>query len=347
MITIINRRKKFTFIFILLFCILIPLYILKYLSISSKDVLLENSIANKSKWKKNRLVIIPAIYNEIKWNNNSTWPFWLRQGLDLFNKNLSRSYDIYLYQRIDPNCNPPYTWPYSPNMHEEAGVYLKFIYDFYYDLPDKMLFIHAKPTQHSLQPIEASQCIRDDVYYTTINDLWIQNRPWTSKMRDPIDNQSLIYKCAKHLLNLFGFDGEAQLNPDNQQPNDHNVISAMCCAQFYVRKERIHHYTYEQWSSVYNASLQPYCTHILDREFPGRMVGVKYFGGSLEFLWHIILGLHPAYMLPPRTNTNTDLCHLFYPSCRGSLCKETYLKYYVHPHPKSFNSTSLEQTLKE
>jgi hypothetical protein len=45
-----------------------------------------------------------------------------------------------------------------------------------------------------------------------------------------------MYKCDKRLLTLFGFDGEAQLNPSNLIPKDNNVISTMCCAQFYGNK---------------------------------------------------------------------------------------------------------------
>ncbi|CAF1397779.1 unnamed protein product, partial [Rotaria sordida] len=93
--------------------------------------------------------------SEIDWLNHSKWPEWLRYGLDLFNKNQSRIYDVYLYQRFDPKSNPPFNWPYSINVHEESGIYLKFIYDFYHDLPDKMLFIHANPFQHTLHPFEA------------------------------------------------------------------------------------------------------------------------------------------------------------------------------------------------
>ena len=197
-----------------------------------------------------------------------------------------------------------------------------------------MLFIHAKPFQHSLRPFEAAQCIRDDVYYTTINNRWIQNHPWTSTMYDLTDNQTLIYKCAKRLLALFGYDGDAQLNPRNIQPKEHSVVSTMCCAQFYVRKERILHYTYEQWSAVYNASLQPYCATPLDRELPGGP-GMKWFGGSFEYLWHIILGLYPADMLPPRAKTTTGLCRYFRPSCKGFSCETTYVDVYVYPDPKS------------
>jgi len=275
-------------------------------------------LANQSKWKKNRLVVIPAVWKEINWFNRSSWPLWLRQGLGLFN-NASRSYDIHLYQRVDPNSTAPYDWPYCANVHEEAGVYLKFIYDYYHDLPDKMLFIHGNPFVHSPHPIEAAQCVRDDVHYASINSFWIQDRPWSTWLRDPTDNIGLMYKCAARLLTLFGYDGEAQLNPNNKIPKDTNVISTRCCAQFYVTKERIHHYTYEQWSSLYRASLEPYCTTDRDRETPGKK-GTKWFGGSFEHLWHVILGINPTNMPPPKPKATTDRCHLFRSSCQGSPC---------------------------
>jgi hypothetical protein len=250
---------------------------------------------NRSKWEVNKLVVIPAIWKEIDWANHSSWPFWLRQGL------ASQSYHVHLYQRIDPNSTAPYDWPYCPNIHEEAGVYLQFIYDYYHDLPNKMLFIHGNPYAHSSHPIEAAQCIRDDVHYANINNnnLWIKDRAWSVWARDQNDSIAMMYKCAKHLLTLFGFDGEAQLNPNNIIPKDNNTISTFCCAQFFVTKERIHHYTYEQWSSVYHELFKPYCASEYAVEIPGEP-DIKWFGGSFEHLWHVILGLHSTNMPSPR-----------------------------------------------
>ncbi|CAF1250883.1 unnamed protein product [Adineta ricciae] len=316
-----NRKIK-CFIFVILF---FGISMIAFINIqTSKDIvcnffLRTISNTNQSQWRKNRLVIVPAVHNEIDWHKPTTWPQWLRDGLDLFNNSLSRPYDVYLYQRLDPYSKSPFNWPYCKNVHEEAGVYLKFIYDFYYDLPDKMLFVHAKPQQHSLYPIEAAQCIRDDVYYASVNNIWFGKRPWIAANPDPIDNITLMYKCAKRILSFFGIDGEAQLNPTDLKQKDMSIYSTMCCAQFYVRKERIHHYTYEQWSAAYNASLEPYCTSPLDRERPG-LPGVKSFGSSFEFLWHIILGLEAPDMPEPRAKTTSDLCHLFRSSCFGSLC---------------------------
>ncbi|CAF4463912.1 unnamed protein product, partial [Adineta steineri] len=65
---------------------------------STSTSTLTSTFKTVSKWKNNRLVVIPAIWKEINWANHSSWPPWLRDGLDLFNKNASRAYDSHLYQ---------------------------------------------------------------------------------------------------------------------------------------------------------------------------------------------------------------------------------------------------------
>ncbi|CAF1688726.1 unnamed protein product, partial [Adineta ricciae] len=232
-----------------------------------------------------QLVVIPAIWKEIDWSNRSSWPAWLQKGLEPSNSSSPQPYCIHLYQRIDPSSTPPYNWPYCQNVHEEAGVYLKFIYDYYHDLPDRMLFIHGNPIRHSPYPIETALCVRDDVHYANINFFWDNEKRWSEWLQDAKDNLSFMYKCAVRLLTLFGYNGKAQINPESKLPKDGNTVTTLCCAQFYVTRDRIRHYTYKQWSAVYRASLEPYCTTPADRETPGQEGG-KYFGGSLELLWH-------------------------------------------------------------
>ena len=135
-----------------------------------------NNSSIQSKWVANTLVVVPAMWKEIDWANRSSWPLWLRDGLGLSDTK-PRSYHIHLYQRIDPNSKPPYDWPYCANVHEEAGVYLQFIHDYYHDLPDKILFLHGKPFRHASHPIQAAQCVRDDIHYANVNHHWIANRP--------------------------------------------------------------------------------------------------------------------------------------------------------------------------
>ncbi|CAF4363359.1 unnamed protein product, partial [Adineta steineri] len=62
-----------------------------------------------------------------------------------------------------------------------------------------------------------------------------------------------------------------------------------------------------------------HCTTDRDRENPGGS-GIKWFGGSFEHLWHVILGLDATNMPPLKPRTNTDPCHLFRSSCKGSPC---------------------------
>ncbi len=276
--------------------------------------------SRQSKWKRNTLIVVPAIWKEIKWANRSSWPSWLRDGLGLSGES-SRSYYVHLYQRVDPNSTFPYDWPYCINVQEETGVYLQFIHDYYYDLPDKMLFMHGNPLVHtSYNPIQSAQCIRDDVHFASVNDdrEWIHTRAWTYWPRDPDDNIGIMYKCAKRILTLLGYDAELQLNPTNKTPKDDNVISCFCCAQFYVTKERIHRYTYEQWLSLYQARLDPFCTTQRENEKLGH--GIQWFGGTFEHMWHVILGLHPTNAPHPDANTTTDRCRWFRPSCKGSPC---------------------------
>lgn len=93
--------------------------------------------------------------------------------------------------------------------------------------------MHGNPLVHtSYNPILSAQCIRDDVQFASVNDEreWIHTRPWTYWPRDPDDNVGLMYKCAKHILTILGYDGEKQLNPSNKTPKDDNVMSGFCCA---------------------------------------------------------------------------------------------------------------------
>jgi len=277
-----------------------------------------NNSSRQSKWPRNTLIVVPAIWKEINWTNRSTWPSWLRDGLGLSGAN-PRSYYVHLYQRVDPHSKFPYDWPYCINVHEETGVYLQFIHDYYHDLPDKMLFMHGNPSVHtSYNPIDSAQCIRDNVHFSSINDdrEWIHMRPWTYWPRDPDDNVGMMYKCAKRILTLLGYDAELLLNPTNKTLKDENFISGFCCAQFYVTKERIHHYTYEQWLSLYRARVEPFCVTPRENE----KVGIQWFGGTFEHIWHVILGLYPTNAPRPQVNTNTDRCQLFRPSCKGSHC---------------------------
>ncbi|CAF4434605.1 unnamed protein product, partial [Adineta steineri] len=92
-----NHKRNSIIIFILFVGVL---FVIWFSSKNPHEMLLtiflepnSTSTLKTSKWKNNRLVVIPAIWKEINWANHSSWPPWLRDGLDLFNKNTPRAYD--------------------------------------------------------------------------------------------------------------------------------------------------------------------------------------------------------------------------------------------------------------
>ena len=182
-----------------------------------------------------------------------------------------------------------------------------------------MLFIHGDPLSYSFNIIERSQCIPDDVHYASINTPWFTNRPWKMWINTEHDTGRKMYRCASYLWSLFGFDGEGQLNSKNITSKENNTVTAPCCAQFFVARERIQHYTYEQWAAVYRANLQPYCV-IPDNGTIPSSLELVWFGRSLEHLWQIIFGLHPNDMSESKRGTASDTCHFFRSSCKDSPC---------------------------
>jgi hypothetical protein len=73
------------------------------------------------------IVIVPAVWKE--WDNGL--PTWALQGA-------SPIWSVFAYQRRDPS-KPLY----APNFGYEGAIYMRFIVDHYYDLPDFTAFIQA------------------------------------------------------------------------------------------------------------------------------------------------------------------------------------------------------------
>ena len=267
-----------------------------------------------SRWEKSQLLVIPALWKEIEWTHHSTWPRWLTQGLARFTDSTTRSYEVYLYQRFDPKSATPYAWPYCSNVHRAVGIFLKFIDDFYDNLPDKMLFIPGDSFVQAAQLIKEAQCVRDDVPY-----LRIDSRSCSMQHNDITENAQLIHECASRLSTRFGFDGRAQLNGTRRRDRNRGVLLSTCRTSFYVTKERIRHYTHKQWSSLYRANLESVCTSITDRE-TDRDARQRWFDYSLQYLWDTILELDPTSSLTSKDGGKSAQCHLFRSSCRGSPC---------------------------
>ena len=92
-------------------------------------------------------VVVPAVYDEY----DHTIPPWLLR------------WPVWIYQRRDPNLPL-----FCPNFGNEGGVYLQFIVDFYDNLPEKVVFIQARPEEHDDRWENIVRCMKPEVDFTTL-----------------------------------------------------------------------------------------------------------------------------------------------------------------------------------
>lgn len=102
---------------------------------------------SKVSWPAHKPVLVPAVYDEYDQNIPSwllRWPVWIYQR---------RFEDLPLF---------------CPNYGHEGGVYLKFIVDFYDNLPEKIAFIQASPTWHFYGWEGIVRCLKPEINFTTL-----------------------------------------------------------------------------------------------------------------------------------------------------------------------------------
>ena len=102
---------------------------------------------SKVVWPVNTTVVVPAVYEEYEQN----FPPWLLR------------WPVWIYQR--KNENAPL---FCPNYGHEGGVYLKFIVDFYDNLPEKIAFIQATPEEHFGDWEGLVRCLKPEINFTTL-----------------------------------------------------------------------------------------------------------------------------------------------------------------------------------
>ncbi|GAQ82832.1 hypothetical protein KFL_001260020 [Klebsormidium nitens] len=159
------------------------------------------------------IVIVPALYGE--WNNG--WPAW------------TQNRTLYTYQRTDPSAPR-----YCQNTGYEAGVFLKFIVDFYEDLPDQTVFLHADPFAHNADIERWIDCLSPDLTYTTLNTVFVVKRSITfwngyAGFQGVVPQ---IEKCWRALAAAFD-------KPLTPQPGQEPVVSFVCCQQIAISRDQI------------------------------------------------------------------------------------------------------------
>ena len=264
-----------------------------------------------SRWRTS-VVLVPAVYKE--WTTYGIPP-WAR----------TRDYQVHLYQRLDPR-KPNFAY----NFGYEAGVYLRFIVDYYHDLPNHTAFVHARPQQHNRRWLDWLKCIQPDLNYTILNNQYIKYRPIHS-VGGPEKEQ-----CWRDMVGAIG-----HRIPDKLEP----AVGFYCCNQFVISKWQLLRYplqTYRvllrmmgdqpevchegplEMGSLFMANKSDVVTNdsaanatLFETQGKGNS---KMAGSTFEHLQHVVFGGHPLLM---SQTTQEQACRNFKPDhiCNGSPCR--------------------------
>jgi hypothetical protein len=171
----------------------------------------------------------------------------------------------------DPTCfEPAYT---IPNKGHEASAYLKFIIEFYDDLPDHVAFIHGhEKSHHQRHPLPILDLIRraniSKYDYINLND-WYNNFIFLNepKYDTYVEDWWDIYMFPEFKKPPRGF-------PFNNMP---------MAAQFIVSKKVIRANPIQFYIKCYDLLLQ---------------LNVPKHAVFFEMVWHVIFGQDIWYTIP-------------------------------------------------
>ncbi|KAI1610042.1 hypothetical protein EDD36DRAFT_422114 [Exophiala viscosa] len=194
----------------------------------------------------------------------------------------------------------------------EASVYLTYIINNYYNLPDIMVFIHGGRYQtHNDDPMydtypEIANLNLDHVVeegYATLRCNW-KICPETT-VEPLLGHQDSTWESHGLWAQAF-----SEFFPNQTIPSK---VSSPCCAQFAVTREAVHQWPVTKYEQI--------------REFMWARGGwemVTKMGIVLEYMWHVIFG-KPAYWCAPAKECycrKWGFCDLECPTegwCRGRI----------------------------
>jgi hypothetical protein len=176
-----------------------------------------------------------------------------------------------IYDKENPNN--PLNVPV--NKGNEASVYLKYIIDYYDDLPDFTFFIHDEEYawHHSGSIIDKyDEAMKSNLMYYNINDRAGWNRT------DLIPPETYV-----ELLKFYDKYIEAYI-PISKVPNNEDFIFGYIgSAQFLIHKKLIQNLPREFYSNLYDWII----TTDLPNELSGRF---------LEWTWHVFWIIYPVFI---------------------------------------------------
>lgn len=244
---------------------------------------------------------------------------------------------IYVTDRKDDDFSrpiPKYGLLYDRG--REASVYLTYIINHYYNLPDIMVFIHGNRYQTH----------NDDRMYDTfpeINNLnldYVMEEGYTSLRcnwkicPDPAIKPTLEIEDGFWEVNKLYAKAFMEFFPNDTIPEK---VAAPCCAQFAVTKETVQKWPITKYEEI--------------RQFiwvggEAKELSMK-MGLVMEFMWHILFG-KPTYWCEPAKQCyckKWNMCDLECPSdgwCRGTV----WVKHAPYKFPVCLSCPSIHLAVK-
>ena len=199
------------------------------------------------------------------------------------------------YQRLDPSAPR-----FVPNFANEAGVYLKFVVDHYWHLPELTAFVQADagnehlhyaksgvrgvPVSRRIGSLNVAAIREAGVGYLPLADLALQRATSFWRQRGYAAD---VKDCWLRVASWFG-------HPEAFQGMREPTVTVYCCNYFAVTRENIRRIPWHTWNHVYQAlvvngtchDVPAYTTVIA----PDRDRGKHEAAGAFEHLAHLIWG---------------------------------------------------------
>ena len=195
---------------------------------------------------------------------------------------------------------------YLTNWGDESSGYLRFIIDYYDDLPDITVFLHDAPEKHNREIKKWIPCLRPDTWFTYVTRSRIENRCIIDS-----NDQSLVPK----------FDNGAFVDYWSRFPWGElglsripRCLSFYCCAQFALSREAIRHRPLSFYKALWSLTVN----YVLDQNIARKFKGwsLRQIGGVFEHSWHVIFG--ETMMMSPY-----NYCDYYKSSCGPCSGKQT------------------------
>lgn len=173
--------------------------------------------------------------------------------------NLDTNFNIKIYSKTNKNYNF-----IDFNKGQEVPMYIKYIIDNYYNLPDKILFLHGHQMSYH-------QDFSSDYIIKNVN--WNISNYFSVNRRNSYQEVSSSFQLSENSFNVWLRNNWYIF--ENELPFPENGLFFYPNAQFVVAKECILQYTIDFWKKLYNWII----TTDLDNVITSRI---------FEYAWHYI-----------------------------------------------------------